>query len=139
MATNLVKDTIKVIEQIKERGYITEREIALLKNRAQKGIDKANIGYLKNDFLISEEQKLKGLKWLRNLYKTVKGDERKNNPFGYREQQILDAPNDEIRIYITGFYDIGKLAPFFRPVYCCVYGEYSFVYYAVGKECIIIG
>lgn len=30
MATNLVKDTIKVIEQIKQRGYITEREVLLL-------------------------------------------------------------------------------------------------------------
>ena len=139
MATNLVKDTIKVIEQIKERGYITEREITLFKNRAQKGIDEANIGHLKNDFLISEEQKLKCLKWMRNLYKTPKGDERKNNPFGYREQRILNANDCEIKCYLTGFYNIGKLGDFYIPVYRYEYNEYYFDCYVACGECIIIG
>lgn len=138
MATNLVKDTIKVIERIKQRGYITEREILLLKKRAQKGIDEANISYLHTDFLISEEQKLKGLKWLRNLYKTPKGKERKNSPFGYCEQRILDADDCEIRCYITRFHNIGKLGDFYVPVYRYEYNEYHFDYYVMCGECIII-
>lgn len=138
MATNLVKDTIKVIEQIKERGYITEREVLLLRNRVQKGMDEANISYSHTDFLISEKQKLKGLKWLRNLYKTPKGKECKNNPFGYREQRIIDANDCEIKCYLTGFYNIGKLGNFYVPMYRYEYDGCHFDYYVACGECIII-
>lgn len=139
MATNLVKDTIKVIEQIKQRGYITEREVLLLKNRAGRGIDEANISYLHTDFLISEEQKMKGLKWLRNLYKTPKGKERKNNPFGYREERILDALDSEIKCYIVGFYNIGGYTDFYVPIYRYEHNENHFDYYVSCGECIIVG
>lgn len=136
MATNLVKDTIKVIEQIEQRGYITEREVLLLKNRFGRGVKEANI---EDIIRISEEQKLKGLKWLRNIYKTPKGKERKNNPFGYREQRILDAPDHEIKCYIIGFYNIGGYIDFYVPIYRYEHDEYHFDYYVACGECIIIG
>lgn len=135
MATNLVKDTIKVIEQIKQRGYITEREVLLLKHRFERGIKEANI---EDIIRISEEQKLKGLKWLRNLYKTPKGKERKNNPFGYREQRILDAPDRQIKCYITGFHNIGVYMNFYVPIYRYEHDGYHFDYYVSCGKCIII-
>lgn len=38
---------------------------------------------------VTGEQSAKGFKWLYNLYKTPIGKERKNNPFGYRENGEL--------------------------------------------------
>ena len=134
MATNLVKDTIRLIERIKEDKYITEKEVALLKGRLNRGIEEANI----TDARITEAQKLKGLKWLRNLYKAPKGKERKNNPFGYREQRILNANDCEIKCYLAGFYNIGKLGNFYIPVYRYEYDGCHFDYYAACGECIII-
>ena len=134
METSLVKDTIRLIERIKEDKYITEKEVALLKNRLNRGIDEANIV----DVRITEVQKLKGLKWLRNLYKTPKGKECKNNPFGYREQRIIEANDCEIKCYLTGFYNIGKLGNFYVPIYRYEYDGCHFDYYVVCGECIII-
>lgn len=42
-----------------------------------------------------------------NLYKTPTGKERKNNPFGYREMNILDNYKGE-RFQFVGFYDAGN-------------------------------
>ena len=39
---------------------------------------------------VTKEQAAKGLAWLLNQWKTPKGNERKNNPFGSREETILD-------------------------------------------------
>lgn len=134
MATNLVKDTIRRVKLIKKYNYITEKEVALLKGRLNRGIEEANI----TDVRITEVQKLKGLKWLRNLYKTPKGKERKSNPFGYREQRILNANDCEIKCYLTGFYNIGKLGYFYVPVYRYEYDGCHFDYYVACGECIII-
>ena len=41
-------------------------------------------------YSITPAQTTKGLDWLFNLRFTMRGKERKNNPFGYREQSILD-------------------------------------------------
>ena len=46
------------------------------------------------------------LEWLLNKWKTPKGAERKNNPFGYREQNVLEDEN--AKAYFNGFYDAGN-------------------------------
>lgn len=43
-----------------------------------------------NEPRIEPDQAEKGLTWLMNQWKTPKGKERKNNPFGYREEEVLD-------------------------------------------------
>jgi len=53
-------------------------------------------------YSITPEQTTKGLDWLFNLRFTARGKERKNNPFGYREQSILD---DFDRFELVGIYD----------------------------------
>ena len=71
--------TEKVIEEIKRNGFITERQINLLKNRANRGefIDFYDLQYTH----ITPEHTEKGIKYLLNLYKTPTGKIRKNNPF----------------------------------------------------------
>jgi len=54
-------------------------------------------------YSITPEQTTKGLDWLFNLRFTMRGKERKNNPFGYREQSILD---DFDRFELSGLYDV---------------------------------
>ena len=53
-------------------------------------------------YSITPAQTTKGLDWLFNLRFTARGKERKNNPFGYREQSILD---DFDRFELSGLYD----------------------------------
>jgi hypothetical protein len=53
-------------------------------------------------YSITPEQTTKGLDWLFNLRFTARGKERKNNPFGYREQSILD---DFDRFELVSLYD----------------------------------
>ena len=98
--------TIDLIKSIEEKGIITEREILLLKRRANNGDRDAANFYPGCDRIIevTDEQSEKGFKWLYNLYKTPTGKERKNNPFGYREMDILDNYNGE-RLTFVGFYN----------------------------------
>jgi len=53
-------------------------------------------------YSITPAQTTKGFDWLFNLRFTARGKERKNNPFGYREQSILD---DFDRFELSGLYD----------------------------------
>ena len=81
----------KRIEVDWSKGYLTEREILLLKARLNRGedVDLSAI-YSSDGFAITEEQTKKGYDWLMNQWKTPRGVERKNNPFGFREEDILD-------------------------------------------------
>lgn len=86
---------------------------------------------------LSDEQSLKGFDWLKNLWVTPTGAERKNNPFGYREQHALE--NFE-RIVLVGYYDAGRHRSYYIPLYD-VYAKdgYGFQYYVNGGEISIIG
>jgi hypothetical protein len=53
-------------------------------------------------YSITPEQTKKGLNWLSAVRFTATGKERKNNPFGYREETILDSFK---RFELTGLYD----------------------------------
>ena len=72
-------------------------------------------------YSITPAQTTKGLDWLFNLRFTMRGKERKNNPFGYREQSILD---DFDRFELSGLYDDSALQLYgyngfqnFKPIY----------------------
>ena len=127
--------TTDLIKSIEEKGIITEKEILLLKRRANNGDRDAVNFYPGCDRVIevSDEQSEKGFKLLYNLYKTPMGKERKNNPFGYREMDILDNYNGE-RLTFVGFYDNGNR---FYPSYIPIYELNGMEYYYNGEIHIV--
>lgn len=100
-----MKSTSLIISEIENKGYITEKEINLLKRRANAG-DKDAAKFWPCVEL-TPEQSAKVFAWLKNLYKTPNGKERKNNPFGYREMNIIDNYSGELMEF-KGFYDADR-------------------------------
>ena len=100
-----MKATSLIISEIETKGFITEKEISLLKRRANSGDKEA--AFFWPCVECTGEQTEKAYKWLKNLYVTPNGKERKNNPFGYREMNILDNWNGE-KAEFKGFYDAGR-------------------------------
>lgn len=101
--------TNEIIAKIASSHIITEREISLLKRRANNGEDINGIYDIMDnaDIEVTDEQSAKGFAWLWNLYKTPLRKERKHNPFGYREMDILENYKGE-RFTFRGFYDTGN-------------------------------
>lgn len=127
--------TTDLIKRIEEKGIITEREILLLKRRANNGDRDAANFYPGCDRIIevTDEQSEKGFKWLYNLYKTPTGKERKNNPFGCREMDILDNYNGE-RLTFVGFYNAGNR---YYSLHVPIYELNGMVYYYDGELHIV--
>ena len=145
-----VKDDCKVYDakestedmwaRICEADEITEREINLLNRRLNaEGRDTLDYSLRKNDYdlALTDEQERKALAWLNNQWKTSTGKERKNNPFGYREEQILDNATD---VTFIEFHNVGnRYVDYFVPVYRVYSNNGSFDYYVQGGEISIIG
>ena len=145
-----VKDDCKVYDakestedmwaRICEADEITEREINLLSRRLNaEGRDTLDYNLRKNryDLALTDEQERKALAWLNNQWKTSTGKERKNNPFGYREEQILDRATD---VTFVQFYNAGnRYIDNFIPVYRVYSNDGSFEYYVQGGEISIVG
>ena len=120
--------TNELIAMIEKNGVISEKEINLLKRRANAG-DKEAANFWPC-VPVTKEQSGKGYKWLMNQYKTPRGVERKNNPFGYREMQILETWNCATdRATFQGFYDAGGYG-FHNYVPCYEFGGMD--YYVCG-------
>lgn len=133
-------DTRKRVSEILTAGVISEKDLNLLKSRINRGLCKYyDIEPLFLDHVtLSDDQTAKGVNWLRNLYKTPAGKERKNNPFGAREISVLEGEN--IKIDLCGFYDAGRYGCHnYIPNYCVYSNEGSFDYvpYCEGHECYI--
>lgn len=114
---------------------LTENEVNLLKRRLNDNkIDTGEVFSVRESFRLTPEQIQKGLDYLMNKWKTPRGVERKNNPFGAYEEDILANFN---RIELIDFQDV-SLVPDFKfhiPVYR-VYsdtGEF-FDYFIQGGE-----
>jgi hypothetical protein len=123
-------------ETIAAAGVITERQIITIKSRANRGADVWEI-FNNGNLRITQEQTKKGLSWLLNQWKTPRGIERKNNPFGYREQEII---NNFDRFALVDFYNVGRYFPFFVPVYRVISRSgSSFEYYYNAGRISIIG
>jgi len=120
--------TNDLLSKIQSTNTISESEINLLKRRMNNG-EKIDLDYIwNNEILLTEDQNKKGIDFLKNLWKTPRGIERKNNPFGYREERTLETfTHFEFR----GFYDAsryGQIA-WYIPIYVCCGNEGSFEYY----------
>ena len=112
-----------IFENIHERGYMTEREMLLLKsrsNKAQKDLfqyDEFN-GYIP----ISEEWSNKGLQWLKSLLKK-NGEPKAGQNLGYREIEIIKTAKPSEFSFVC-FYDAGDWYRNYIPVYNVAGMEY---------------
>ncbi len=104
------------------KDYISEREVSILKRRLNNKKTTCNDIFKDHEdgFRITKPQAEKGLSWLLNLWKTPRGVERKNNPFGYREQDILEHFT---HFQLVDFYDAASYTAqnmdihFYVPIY----------------------
>lgn len=96
-----------IFENIRERGYMTEKEMLLLKsrsNKAQKDLfryDEFN-GYIS----LSEEFANKGLQWLKSLLKK-NGEPKAGQNLGDREIEIIKNATASDITFVC-FYDNGN-------------------------------
>ena len=103
--------TKSIIERIKKANTISEKDINLLKRRYNANSDDESVKevldyYNEVDFpKLDADQTKKGYDFLMNLWKSPTGKVRANNPFGSREQRILD---DFSHFEFGGFYDDGN-------------------------------
>lgn len=89
------------------------------------------------ELTLCDDQVQKGYDWLMDQWKSPKGAERKNNPFGYREKSILE---DFSTITFNGYYDAGNYHhSFYVPLYLVSGDNNTFEYYVSGGKISIIG
>lgn len=96
-----------IFENIRERGYMTEKEMLLLKSRSNKA-QKDLFQYDEfNEYIsLSEEQANKGLQWLKSLLKKNGGPKAGQN-LGDREIEIIKSATASDFKFVC-FYDNGN-------------------------------
>lgn len=131
-----------IFEDVRANGFMTEKDMKLLKNRSNK--DKRD--YFDYDLMesissgygipIDEEWANKGIKWLESLL-TKKGEPKSGQSLGYREIEIIKnaEPSD---FTFRGFYDAGRGMSGFR-YYIPLYGIGGMEYYVLGGKIQVIG
>ena len=96
-----------IFENIHERGYMTEREMLLLKSRSNKA-QKELCQY--DEFSeyspLSEDWSNKGLQWLKSLIKK-NGEPKAGQNLGYREIEIIKSAKPSEFSFVC-FYDNGN-------------------------------
>lgn len=84
-----------------------------------------------------KEQQEKGKRWLMDKWKSPTGKVRENNPFGYREEQILEKFEE---IKLKDFYDDGnKYFKNYVPLYEVSGNDTTMEYYVKGGQPSIVG
>ena len=96
-----------IFENIHERGYMTEKEMLLLKSRSNKA-QKDLFQYDEfSDYIpLSEEWANKGLKWLKSLLKK-NGEPKAGQNLGDREIEIIKTATASDFTFVC-FYDNGN-------------------------------
>ena len=124
-----------IFENIHERGYMTEKEMLLIKsrsNKAQKDLfqyDEIN-GYI----ALSEEWASKGIKWLKSLLKK-NGEPKAGQNLGDREIEIIKTATASDFTFVC-FYDAGNC---FHHYYIPVYNVAGMEYYVNGGFIQVVG
>jgi hypothetical protein len=135
----LITPIIRKYIDIIRTGIIQENEIIAMKSLINKNDDARRILFdelQEGELSLSDEQTAKGYDFLIDQWKTPRGIERKNNPFGYREQNALENFS---HFTLSDFYDAGNIHhSYYLPIYN-VYTKdgYGFQYYYNGKVNII--
>jgi len=120
------------------KSELSEKEVHLLMKRINDGrIKPSELPHFTDGegYGLSDAQVKKGLDWLRNLWKSPRGVERKNNPFGAREQAILDDKGASIRLRDV----YSERGNYYYPYYEVTGDNTSFGYYVSGGEVHILG
>lgn len=123
-----MKTNEQIFAEIKEQGYITERQLLLIKNRSNHAQEDL-FDYDLRGIRVTREQGQKGLDWLRKQARR-----RKNNPFGKRERDIvLNADAGDFTF--NGFEDEGN---YYHTNFQPRYGLNGMEYTVVCGECLIL-
>ena len=129
-----------IFEDVRTNGFMTEKDIKLLKNRSNKEgkdffdydlMESLSSGY---GIPIDEEWANKGIKWLKSLLKK-NGEPKSGQSLGYREIDIIQTaePDD---FTFRGFYDAGRYG--FRN-FLPLYGIGGMEYYVSCGKIQVIG
>ena len=128
-----------IFADIRANGFITEKDMQLLKNRSnkeQRDCFDYTFGAINNGYgiPIDDEWANKGIVWLKSLLKK-NGEPKKGQPLGYREIEIIKTakPDD---FTFRGFYDAGRYG--FRK-YIPLYGIGGMEYYVYGGKIQVVG
>ena len=134
------KTNEEIFENVRENGYISEREINLLKNRSNNErrdvfkydlLDEVADGY---GVPVTPELGAKGLRWLRGLLKS-NGEPRKGQGLGYREIEIIsEATPEDFRF--CGFVRMGSTA---HAYFVQLYSVLGMDYYNDGGKIQVVG
>ena len=134
------KTNEEIFENVRENGYISEREINLLKNRSNNErrdvfnydlVEEIADGY---GVPVTPEQGAKGLRWLRGLLKS-NGEPRKGQGLGWRELEIIrEATPEDFRF--CGFLRMGR-APY--AYFVQLYSVLGMDYYNDGGKIQVVG
>ena len=130
-----MKTNEAIIAEVAERGYITEKEINLLKCRSNReGRDVINYELISDGVPVTTEQGAKGLLWLKKLLKR-NGEPREGQNLGWREIDIIKSATENDFSFVC-LYDCGnKSFSNFVPVYRCGAMEY----YVLGGKINVVG
>ena len=124
-----------IFEQIKERGYMTEKEMLLLKKRSNAAQhDLFNYEAFSEYVPLSEEWANKGLQWLKSLLKK-NGEPKAGQNLGFREIEIIKTATASDFTFVC-FYDNGN--GWFRN-YVPVYNVAGMEYYVNGGFIQVVG
>ena len=124
-----------IFEQIKTRGYMTEREMLLLKSRSNKAQkDLFQYDEFSEYIPLSEEWANKGLHWLKSLLKK-NGEPKAGQSLGYREIEIIKTAKPSEFSFVC-FYDAGN--GWFRN-FLPVYNVAGMEYFVYGGKINVIG
>ena len=124
-----------IIAEVAERGYITEKEINLLKCRSNReGRDVINYELLGEDVPVTPEQGAKALLWLKKLLKR-NGEPREGQNLGWREINIIKSATANDFSFVCLFDCGNKWHSCFVPVYRCGAMEY----YVLGGKINVVG
>ena len=124
-----------IFENIHERGYMTEKEMLLLKKRSNAAQhDLFNYDAFSEYIPLSEEWANKGIKWLKSLLKKS-GEPKAGQNLGYREIEIIKNATEEDFSFVC-FYDAGNG---WHRNYLPVYNVAGMEYFVAGGKINVIG
>ena len=129
-----------IFEDVRANGFMTEKDMKLLKNRSNKEgkdffdydlMESLSSGY---GIPIDEEWANKGIVWLKSLLKK-NGEPKSGQSLGYREIDIIQTANPSDFTF-RGFYDAGRYG--FRN-FLPLYGIGGMEYYVSCGKIQVIG
>ena len=136
MKQTLQDQTLTLVNKIKQKNLITEKEINLIKNRMNNNKCKPYLLYGDCEILLTPEQMQKGKIWLIKHNFKKNGDLRKTSFLGAREVKAVKTLQ---QIQFSGFYEHrNQFSTYYYPVYTVLGEVYSFDYYLFGGEMQII-